>query len=45
MKALFLVVHISPEGKTRYPGRDVSQLYYEFAAELGRDIAYDPHDD
>ncbi|CAJ0561470.1 unnamed protein product, partial [Mesorhabditis spiculigera] len=39
------LVHITPDSKIRYPGRDVSQLYYEFAQELGRDIAYEPHDE
>ena len=39
------VVHITPNKKVRFPGVDVSKLYYEFAAELGKDIAYDPRDD
>lgn len=40
---LFLsVVHISPTEKIRFPPLDVSQLYYEFASELGRDIVYEP---
>ncbi|KAH7714259.1 PBS-5 protein [Aphelenchoides avenae] len=39
------VVHITPEGKTRFPSLDVSDLYYEFAKELGRDVAYEPKDD
>ncbi|EJW88462.1 proteasome subunit beta type [Wuchereria bancrofti] len=36
------MVHISPTEKIRFPAFDVSQLYYEFATELGRDIAYEP---
>ncbi|CAG9532948.1 unnamed protein product [Cercopithifilaria johnstoni] len=36
------MVHISPTEKIRFPPLDVSQLYYEFASELGRDIVYEP---
>lgn len=36
------MVHIMPTEKIRFPALDVSQLYYEFAAELGRDVAYEP---
>uniref|UniRef100_A0A158Q8D3 Proteasome endopeptidase complex n=1 Tax=Elaeophora elaphi TaxID=1147741 RepID=A0A158Q8D3_9BILA len=36
------MVHISPTEKIRFPSFDVSQLYYEFASELGRDIVYEP---
>jgi 20S proteasome subunit beta 5 len=39
------VCHITPKGKTRYPPIDVNQLYYEFADELKRDIAYQPSTD
>ncbi|OZC09824.1 peptidase, T1 family [Onchocerca flexuosa] len=36
------MAHITPTEKIRFPPLDVSQLYYEFAAELGRDIVYEP---
>ncbi|KAM3717212.1 Proteasome subunit [Dirofilaria immitis] len=36
------LVHITSTEKIRFPPLDVSQLYYEFAAELGRDIVYEP---
>ncbi|VDN07320.1 unnamed protein product [Thelazia callipaeda] len=36
------MVHVAPKEKIRFPPLDVSQLYYEFAAELGRDIVYEP---
>jgi len=39
------VLHITSEGKTRYPRLDVSTLFQEFAAEIGRDIVYEPKDD
>jgi 20S proteasome subunit beta 5 len=39
------VVHITPDGKTRYPPVDVSELYYEFANEINRDVAVQPKDD
>ncbi|CAD5210246.1 unnamed protein product [Bursaphelenchus xylophilus] len=39
------VAHITPVGKTRYPPIDVSELYYEFAAELGKEPGYLPEDD
>eukprot|EP00080_Pristionchus_pacificus_P006594 PDM66614.1 pbs-5 [Pristionchus pacificus] len=39
------LVHITPTKKIRYPGVDVSKLWYEFADEIGRDIAYNPRDD
>ncbi|KAI6182380.1 Proteasome endopeptidase complex [Aphelenchoides bicaudatus] len=39
------VVHITSEGKTRYPRLDVSELYKEFAHEIRRDIAYEPKDE
>lgn len=42
---LILVVHITSEGKTRYPRLDVSTLFQEFANEIGRDIAYEPKND
>jgi len=31
------VCHITADGKTKYPRKDVSDLYYEFANEIGRD--------
>ncbi|CAI2292616.1 unnamed protein product [Caenorhabditis sp. 36 PRJEB53466] len=34
--------HITPTEKIRLPPMDVSKLWYEFADELGRDIAYNP---
>uniref|UniRef100_A0A7E4ZXE1 proteasome endopeptidase complex n=1 Tax=Panagrellus redivivus TaxID=6233 RepID=A0A7E4ZXE1_PANRE len=39
------IAHITPKGKTRYPPLDVNELFYEFAEELGRDLAYQPTDD
>jgi len=39
------MVHITPTEKIRIPKMDVSELLYEFAAELGRDIVYEPRDD
>jgi hypothetical protein len=42
---LIAVVHITPTAKIRFPSMDVSELFYEFAAEIGRDIVYDPVDD
>lgn len=39
------MVHITPDEKIRLPPVDVSKLWYEFAAELGRDIAYEPTDE
>ncbi|KAI6178812.1 Proteasome endopeptidase complex [Aphelenchoides besseyi] len=39
------VVHITATEKTRYQRVDVSDLYYEFANELGRDIVYEAKDD
>ncbi|KIH46769.1 peptidase, T1 family [Ancylostoma duodenale] len=39
------MVHITPKEKIRLPAIDVSKLWYEFADELGRDIAYEPRDD
>ncbi|MFH4976569.1 hypothetical protein AB6A40_003278 [Gnathostoma spinigerum] len=39
------MVHIAPKEKIRLPKVDVSQLTYEFAEEIGRDIAYEPRDD
>ncbi|VDM55913.1 unnamed protein product [Angiostrongylus costaricensis] len=39
------MVHITPNEKIRLPSVDVSKLWYEFAAELGRDIVYEPCDD
>lgn len=41
----FSVVHITPNGKIRLPKMDVSELLYEFADEIGRDIVYEPRDD
>ncbi|VDK64385.1 unnamed protein product [Gongylonema pulchrum] len=37
------LVHITAKEKIRFPPLDVSQLYYEFADELGRDITYEPN--
>jgi len=39
------MVHITPKGKTRYAPSDVSELFYKFAAEKGKDVAYEPNDD
>jgi len=39
------VVHITPEKKTRYARVDVSTLFQEFSAEMGRDLVYEPKDD
>ncbi|KAI1708302.1 proteasome subunit domain-containing protein [Ditylenchus destructor] len=39
------VVHITPKGKTVYPSMDVSEMYYKFAEEIGRDIAFEPKND
>jgi len=39
------MVHITPTEKIRLPSVDVSELMYEFANEIGRDIVYEPRDD
>lgn len=39
------LVHISPTEKIRFPPIDVNKLYYEFADEIGRDVAFQPKDD
>jgi len=39
------MVHITPTEKIRFPAMDVSELFYEFAADNGRDIVYDAVDD
>ncbi|VDD97065.1 unnamed protein product [Enterobius vermicularis] len=39
------MVHITPTKKIRFPPIDVTKLYYEFADEIGRDVAYEPKDD
>uniref|UniRef100_A0A915C196 proteasome endopeptidase complex n=1 Tax=Parascaris univalens TaxID=6257 RepID=A0A915C196_PARUN len=39
------MVHITPKGKIRLPKLDVSQLFYEFADDIGRDFVYEPEDD
>lgn len=38
-------MHITPKGKTVFPSMDVSEMYYDFAKEIGRDIAVEPSDD
>uniref|UniRef100_A0A0N4ZKN2 proteasome endopeptidase complex n=1 Tax=Parastrongyloides trichosuri TaxID=131310 RepID=A0A0N4ZKN2_PARTI len=39
------MVHITPDEKIKFPKIDVSDLFYEFADEIGRDIVYDPKND
>lgn len=39
------VVHITPDKMTRLERVDVSELFYEFAAEMGKELAYMPEDD
>ncbi|TKR92941.1 hypothetical protein L596_007491 [Steinernema carpocapsae] len=36
------MVHITPDEKVRFDRMDVSELYYEFAKEINKDIAYEP---
>ena len=43
--SFYLVVHITADEKVRLPPLDVSKLWYEFAAEAGKDIVYEPHDE
>ncbi|KHN76925.1 Proteasome subunit beta type-5-A [Toxocara canis] len=39
------MVHITPKEKIHLPKLDVSQLFYEFADEIGRDFVCEPNDD
>lgn len=39
------VAHITSKGKTIYDGVDVSDLYYKFANDFGRDLIYDLKND
>uniref|UniRef100_A0A915EAN7 proteasome endopeptidase complex n=1 Tax=Ditylenchus dipsaci TaxID=166011 RepID=A0A915EAN7_9BILA len=39
------VTHITPKGKTIHKPIDVSQMYYDFAKESGRDVAVEVKDD
>jgi hypothetical protein len=34
----FTVVHISPDGVTRYPPVDVSDMFYDYAQSKGIDV-------
>jgi len=39
------VVHITPKGKTIHEPKDVSQMYYDFAEKIGREVAVEAQND